>query len=161
MNNINHQNYQHVVGEFKQMVDPKTFTGDIVEKKGMPALLRYLKHDQYFQIATIPSRLKTAQHALIRLEGKRICEWCTRPTGWKAPLTQLEIRKAPGKTIEKIWQTHLQLAPKYHKLSLLSDSPEGYINYVPFKNDCFSYVNRVLTENKQSPTTLHRIKKCS
>src|SRR5882672_11440253 len=91
--------------EFSQLIDPVTQTGQIAQKQGIPALLRYLKTPQVYSIVTtaatwgLPSKIlgmKVAlgHHALIRLPGKRIIEWATEDRrSWDGHLhhmTQIE-----------------------------------------------------------------------
>ena len=72
-------------------------------------------------------------------------------------LSQLELRTATGKQIESMWRTHCKLIPKYRQWGNLDSSPEGFLHYMPFKNDCFTYVDRVLTENNQAPLQVDRL----
>jgi hypothetical protein len=70
--------------------------------------------------------------------------------------TQIEPHFAKGLVIEKIWLKHNELSPKYQSLGSLTSAPEGLIHYRPFKNDCFTYVDRILTETDQPTTKLVR-----
>jgi hypothetical protein len=100
-------------------------------------------------------------HALIRLPGRRICEWADKERrtweGHLSSMSQLELRTATGKQIENMWRTHCKLIPKYRQWGNLDSSPEGFLHYMPFKNDCFTYVDRVLTENNQAPLQVDRL----
>lgn len=153
--------------EYSLLIDPTTYTGKIVEKEGIPGLLRYLNNEQYYAIATVPTNWgiipKTSPlygrvgfHALIRLPGQRQCEWQTNPTPWDAHCSQIEIRSALGKTIEKMYHTHKAMHPVYHKVGDII-SGEGYLGYRPFKNDCHTYINLILNACDQPKSALKRI----
>jgi hypothetical protein len=125
----------------------------------------YLTREHPYTIATIPADWgilsanspllgKLGHHACIKLPGQRICEWTPTPTAWSQAESGVEVRTATGATIEKMWQSHLEMAPRYHQLGLFT--PEGYSKYRPFTNDCFNYVDRILTDNNQPTTKLSR-----
>jgi hypothetical protein len=147
-----------------------SYTDQILASQGEAGLSEYLSKPQTYQIITVAADwgvLKNGDallgqfghHALILLSGNRVCEWTPNKTDiTKAQITQIEDRMvSTGKELEEIWQTHLKLAPKYHRNGKMFDkNKEGYLHYLPFKNDCFSYVNRILSENNQRPTELTR-----
>jgi hypothetical protein len=158
--------------EVNRLFDPNSYTGKIVSAGGAPALLRYLKTPQTYSIATtaatwgLPSKIfglkvVLGHHALIRLPGKRIAEWANEDRrSWEGHLhhmTQIEVRTATGKQIEGMWNTHCHLIPKYREWGNLDSAPEGMLHYFPFRNDCFNYADRVLTENGQTPHHLSRL----
>ncbi len=162
--------YNSVVKEFKKIIDPTTYTGKILEQGGIPEVLRYLKNLQPYSIATTGADWgvfgkdsiflgKLGHHCFIILPGHRICEWTPTKTNLEnTVLSQEEQRFAMGKAIEKLWNLHLKFSPSYHTLGNLWDNNnEGYLHYFPFKNDCFSYVNRLLRESNLLETHLNRI----
>jgi hypothetical protein len=159
--------------EINRLFDPDSYTGQITRKDGPKALLRYLNQPQPYNILTAAAtwglpptifgkKVVLGHHTLIHLPGKRIVEWAAKksPTIWEGLLqriTQLETRTATGKQIEKMWSTHCRLIPKYHQWGILNSAPEGMLHYRPFKNDCVTYADRVLTENGQAPSHLNRL----
>jgi len=158
------------LSELDNLFDENSYTGQIMKNRGAKALLRYLKTSQIYSIATssahwsYPKETRLhgllGHHAMIRLPGKRVCEWTPTkdPTDDRVQsITQVEIRRATGKEIEAMWQTHCRLAPLYRAvLDNEGYAPKG-LYYCPFVNDCFSYANRILTENNQPETHLKRV----
>ena len=129
-------------------------------------LYEYLTEEHKYTIATIPADWgilsgnssllgKMGYHAYIKLPGQRICEWAPTPTAWDRVESGVEVRTATGATIEKMWQAHLEMAPRYHQTGLFTS--EGYSKYIPFVNDCFTYVDKILIDNNQKPTKLSRL----
>lgn len=157
--------------EYRNLMDPNTYTGQVFQSEGPGGLLRYLNQPQTYQLRTVAADWgflskndslvgKVGHHALIVLPGSRTCEWAPNKTDVEnTQITQNEHRKvATGKQIEKIWQTHLELSPKYHqKGEWFNKNGEGYLHYRPFTNDCFTYVDRILKANNQAPIKLSRI----
>ena len=126
----------------------------LAENKGYDAFVDYMTKPQFFQVVTREAKwlnlINIGHHALLRLPGDRKCEWS--PTPRDVPVnqwTQLELRQATGGTIERIWQTHQQLETSYHSIS-------GFLSFEPFTNDCFTYVDRLLTATGERPTQLTR-----
>lgn len=165
------KNFNNVLNELIYYTKINEYTSKIFEEKGMLGLLNYLNKDQKFVAATIaadwggiikPSSSFLGQlghHAFIVLPGNRICEWSSDATDSKKKYSQQgDVRRVSGKVIEKIWETHLKLMPNYLTWNMASKT-EGFSNYRPFKNDCFSYVDRLLVENNQQPCRLERIEK--
>lgn len=90
-------------------------------------------------------------HLLLKLPGKRLVEWSSNPSEWESNgLTVL--RNAKGKVLERMWETHLTLQPNYKSWKSTKNSIEGMRNYRPGKNDCHSYVNRILIESGHPPS---------
>lgn len=169
MNNIN-KNYENVLNEYKSIFNTESYTGKIFQEEGVPGVLRYLNLPNAYAVVTTaadwgfldknsPYLGKMGHHAIILLSGNRICEWSKGGTDLlNKEFSQEEWRiVTKGKIIEQIWKTHLELSKCYNQLGKICDiEKEGYIHYMPFYNDCFSYVNRVLKENGQKETELKR-----
>lgn len=156
--------------EYRNLINPDTYTGQVFQNEGASGLLRYLNEPQSYRVMTVAADWgivkksdfllgKLGHHALILLAGNRTCEWTPNKTDVaNAQVTQNAHRMvATGRQIEKIWQTHLELSPKYHRTGELFDkNGEGYLSYMPFKNDCFTYVDRVLVASNEPPIQFSR-----
>ena len=134
------------------------YTRKIFQEKGEKGLYSYLNTRQMYTVASSasmwsPPKGELGNHAVIMLPGSRVCEWSPRPFVPGTPLTQLEARFATGREIERIWQTHLTLSPKYQKIGSIGSFPEGLIHYVPGTNDCWSYCDSVLVRSGQPRAT--------
>lgn len=93
---------------------------------------------------------KLGYHLLLRLPGKRIVEWTPDPSPWETKGKSVK-RMAKGKVLEEMWNKHLTLLPKYNSWKSTISPVEGMRKYRPGKNDCYSYVNRILVETDQAP----------
>ncbi len=139
-------------------------TKKIIDEKGIDGLIEYLNEEQAYEVATVaatwglgkesPFAGQLGHHVCIKLPGKRVCEWSVNgETKYDEKNSQVEVRFAPGRVIEDIWRKHQELGPKYNSW----EGAEGFLSYRPFKRDCFSYVQRLLTETGEPSHRLIRI----
>lgn len=110
------------------------------------------------KFSTIKTRIGIGHPIYLGLPGERICEWTPTPWEGDRKMTQIEQRFATGERIERLWKTHRALAPSYHYWRERG-SRMDYINYFPFKNDCHTYVNRILEASGEKPSGLMRVEK--
>lgn len=133
---------------------------EIQEKEGHEAVISYLNQNVCYAIKTTPADWgifssnsiflgSIGHHAFLDLPEGRRCEWAGSPTKDNVPISGIDEREVPRWVVEKMWATHKELSPKYQQIGGFDTSPEGFLHYRPFKNDCFNYVGRILQENKQ------------
>src|SRR4051812_9341262 len=111
---------QQVSGQYQPFFN-NSYTNKSVEEKDRIGSNEYLTREHQYTIATIPADWgilnssssllgKLGHHACIKLPGQRICEWTPTPTAWSQVESGVEVRTATGTTIEKMWQSHLEMA---------------------------------------------------
>jgi hypothetical protein len=161
---------KHVLIIEKYLLDKDTYTGTLARRYGLKALETYLNTPQPYVIATEPATFscpatfkingQMGHHSLMRLPGSRVVELMRKDLSWESRMYKLsdsEVRFAPGRVIEQMWRTHCETIQKYRTLGKIGDRA-GWLNYRPFTNDCFDYLNdQILIPHNQKPTTLHRL----
>lgn len=161
---------KHVWMIEKYLLDKDSYTGKLARKHGLKALETYLNTPQTYVIATVPATFsfpptfklngQMGHHSLMRLPGSRVVELMRQDVSWESRMytfSDVEVRTAPGRVIEQMWRSYRETIPKYRTLGTVGERA-GWLNYRPFTNDCFDYLNdQILIPNKQKPVSLHRL----
>ena len=167
-NHLYKKQARNCLAELKTVLDPNTHTGKIAAKEGVVGLLKYLNTDQSYEVVgtkatwgglVAPDSFlagKVGHHATIVIPGGRQIERGAKTDLETAAITETEKRTATGRTIEKLWQTHLTLQQESSGLGFFNREAMGLFHYRPFESDCWTFVDRVLSDNGEPVTTLRK-----